>query len=505
MPVLATKPTKTNTQTSTAPGPKGHRDLSPIQLKGAPARGAKRVKWFAKKFLKIPNGYGAGKPFVYRPFQNEIIDGLFREKGPRPSQGLVSLARGNSKSTTAASFALYALFADNVASPQALIVASDIRQAGIIFNICRRMIEQSPELACRAKIYKDRITVPGNDGLLMPLPADVGALQGWQPTLAIVDELHYCSAELWEAMLLSSGKRPDSLCLAISTPALSDGSVMWSLVHNARETPSADFYFREWTSDTTHATDCQHCWFAANPALGDFLALSSMANVRKTSRESSFRAYRLGQWVEKLEDSWVSKPALEAVLADEPIPRGSKCVLAVDSSYSGDYSAIVMTSISPIPKVQLIKVWKPQDEADENYRVPIIEVENAIRETCKQYQIEEILFDPYRMARTMQILGAERLPVVEFPQSAQRMTPATVGAWEAISNETVEIVRNDTLIEHILNCRVIEDSRGTRVRKDKKDSMNKIDAAVCFIMSHSRATLLARTVKKSKRVVRSVG
>lgn len=502
MPVTAQKQTQ---QQSLAPGPKGHRDLSPLNLQGAPKRGHRRVAWFAKKFLVVPSGHGQGKPVILREFQREVTEGLFPDDRPRPSSGLVSISRGNSKSTTAAIYGLYAAFADGVMSPQILIVASDIRQAGIIFNIMRRMIELSPELSERTKIYKDRIVIPGNDGLIMPLPADPGALQGWQPTLAIIDELHYCSAEIWEAMVLSSGKRPDSLCLAVSTPSVADGSVMWDLVKDARENPSPHFYFREWTTPNDHPLDCEHCWYAANPALGDFLSLSSMSQVMKTSRPSAFATYRLGRWIDKTEDSWVGKQAVEAVTVEGGIADGSRVVLAVDGSYSGDMTAIVAVSIDAQPRAELVRVWKPQDETDEGYRVPITQVEAAIRDACQRWTVAEVNFDPYRFARTMQALAAEGLPVVEFPQSAQRMTPATQATWEAVVNESVEIVADDTFSEHLLNCRVTEDSRGTRVRKDKKDSPRKIDAAVCFIMAFSRAAYLATEKPKRRKIARAVG
>lgn len=486
------------------PGPKSARDVTLLNLKSAPKRGHKRVYWFANKYLKVPQGHGQGKSFKLRTWQKEITEGVFPDNRDRPSQGLVSLPRGNGKSTLAAVYALYALFADGVESPQVLICASDVRQAGIIFNACRRMIELSPELDKRAKIYKDRIEIPGNNGLLMPLPSDVGALQGWAPSLALVDELHVVNQDVWESMLLSSGKRPDSMCLAISTPADNDDSVMWSLVKNARENPDPDFYFREYTSDPSHETDCIHCIKQSNPAFGDFLSAKSMANVRKTSRESAYRRLRLGQWLEAVENSWVSKTQLDAVLTDKQISDGSKVVLAVDGSYSGDTTAIVAVSVGPVPRAQLVKLWRPQDEAEEGYRVPILDVEQEIRNACQRWDVAEICFDPYRFARTMQELGRERLPVVEFPQSAQRMTPAVTQAYEGIVNRTYEIHNDENLTKHILNCRVTEDNRGTRLRKDKKDSPNKIDSAVCMVMALSRASFLANKPVKRGKIFRSV-
>lgn len=413
------------------------------------------------------------------------------------------MPRGNGKSSLAAVMALYALFADGVESPQVLIVASDIRQASIIFNMARRMIELSPELEKRAKIYKDRIETPFNNGLIMPLPSEANALQGWQPTLAIVDELHTVTAEIWEAMLLSSGKRPDSLVLAVSTPAMQAESVMKTLVDDAVANPDPDFYYKEYSGDPTHDTDCLHCWEQANPALGDFLAANSLQKVRKTSRETAFKVYRLGLWPDKTDDAWIARSVLDAVVTNAPIPIGSKVVLAVDGSFSGDMTAIVAVTVDKKPKAQLLKAWLPAQEADTDYRTPIEQVEQAIRDACKTYNVVEILFDPYRWARTMQVLAGERLPVIEFSQSLARMSPATALATDAINNQSVEIVRNDTLETHILNARIREDARGVKIQKENKDSKRKIDGAVCLVMAHSRAHFLAN--KRAGKVYRSRG
>ena len=144
---------------------------------------------FLKQYVVTPKGAGAGEPFRLRPWQAEIVAALFNE--PRPRGGPVSIPRGNGKTTSAAALALYALFADGEPSPQVLVVASDERQAGILREIARRMVELSPQLGKRAHIYRDRIVTPQNDGILLSLPgADPAALHGWDPSLTVVDELH---------------------------------------------------------------------------------------------------------------------------------------------------------------------------------------------------------------------------------------------------------------------------------------------------------------------------
>ncbi|MEJ7634310.1 terminase large subunit [Aeromicrobium sp.] len=481
------------------PGPKAQASMEPLDLTDLGPRDHRRVDKFAKRYLVVPKGKDALSPFVARPWQREIDRGIFPAKGPRPRQGLISLPRGNGKSANGARLALYALLADEVESPQVLVVASDYRQAGIIFGMARRMVELSPELSARCKILKDRIEVPGTNGILMPLPAEEAALQGWDPSLCLVDELHVVTRPVFESMVLASGKREQSLVLALSTPADSEESVMWDLVNLARTSPDPSFYFREWTSDPKHPVDCLHCWKSSNPALGDFLSRDAMRSSLRITRESAFRRLRLGQWLDVVEDSWLTPDLLKATAQPGPVADGANVVLSVDGSFSGDATAITATTISTEPHFDKVGLWEPTAHA-EGWRVPVLEVEQAVRDACKRWRVAEVNFDPARWTRSMQQLQTEGYPVREFPQSAQRMTPATVGLYEAFCNGTVTHSGDADLNRHLLNARVIEDSRGTRVQKENKDSEKKIDLAVCSIMGHARALFLANQKPQRRRV-----
>src|SRR5680860_811223 len=97
-------------------GPKQAITAGPLDLAGLPDSGAERVAAFLAEYVITPKGTGAGEPFILRPWQVEIVAGLFDD--PRPRQGLVSIPRGNGKSTLAAALALYGLFADGEHSPQ---------------------------------------------------------------------------------------------------------------------------------------------------------------------------------------------------------------------------------------------------------------------------------------------------------------------------------------------------------------------------------------------------
>src|SRR5829696_1580401 len=277
-------------------GPKGQIAVEPLDFTGWPADRAARRERFISEFLIVPRGHGAGEPFRLREFQSKIISGAF---APGVRTGLVSMPRANGKTMLAAALAIAELWV-GPPSAEALVVASDQRQANITLRYARRMIELNPALAERCHIFADRLYVPETDSLLLPLPAEPGALHGHDPALLVVDELHVVTEDVWTAVTSAAGKRPESLTLAISTPATSPDCVMWSLVEHGRAGDHPAFYFEEYGAPEGWATDDRDAWKVANPALAcvdPFLAEDGIEAVRRTLREPVFWQLRLGQWV----------------------------------------------------------------------------------------------------------------------------------------------------------------------------------------------------------------
>jgi hypothetical protein len=68
-----------------------------------------------------------------------------------------------------------------------------------------------------------------------------------------------------------------------------------------------------------------------------------------------------------------------------------------------------------------------------------------------------------RGPRSLQILATDGLAVVEFPQSPQRVTPATTGLYEAVVNGAVTHTLDPRLARHVGNATVRIDNRGTRM------------------------------------------
>jgi hypothetical protein len=120
-------------------GPKGQVTAPPLNLRRLPRRGGARAIAFIERYVTVPKGTGARHRMKLRPWQREIIRGVLDD--PRPRQALVAIPAGNGKSTLAAAIGLYGLLGDGVEGAQVLVVASDERQARIIFRTAKRMVE----------------------------------------------------------------------------------------------------------------------------------------------------------------------------------------------------------------------------------------------------------------------------------------------------------------------------------------------------------------------------
>jgi phage terminase large subunit-like protein len=477
-------------------GPKGTVRAAPLDLSRYPDDRARRRERFIGKYLVTPRGQGAGEPFKLRTFQREIIGGAF---APGIRTALVSIPRANGKTMLAAALSLAELFV-GPPSAEVLVVASDQRQANITLKYAKRMVELNPILAERVQIYADRLYLPENDATLLPLPAEPGALHGHDPSLLIVDELHVVTEAVWEAVTSVSGKRVESLILAISTPASSPDSIMWRLVEHGRAGDDPSFYFREFAAPEGCAATDRKAWRTGNPALAcrdPFLSEDGLEAVRRTIREPVFRQLRLGQWVTGV-DSWLPWGAWDACAAQRAVQHRDRVVLAFDGSASGDSTALVGCTLDG--HLWLEGMW--ENPGDERWRVPRADVDMAVQMAFQKYDVIELAADPWgwrsEIEQWAQRHGERR--VLEWnTANAQRMAPATDRLYQAVTTKAVTHDDDPRMAAHVAHCVAKSTPLGDLVSKDKRGSPRKIDAAVAGIVAYDRAAFHQQKNRKRAR------
>jgi phage terminase large subunit-like protein len=467
-------------------GPRAGVDASSLPLEGLPQAGGARVVAFLERFIVMPKGTGARKPMVVRPWQVDRINDLY-DRDPRPRRALWSMPRGQGKSGLASALGLYAIHGDGVHDAIVVVVAADERQAGIVFNTAVRMTELSKPLLDRTQVFRDHLYVPGSGSTFQVLPAEAHRLEGLDPSMTIIDEIGVVNRETYEVVALPTGKRDRSLVLMIGTPSSSrEDSVMWDLRTEALATPDPSFVFFEYTApDLDHPVDCEHCLELANPALDDLLHRDGVvAMLPPAVREATYRRKRLGQWVEDAMHQWMAPELWAACIGpDRDVGSDTMWVLGLDGSSTGDVTALVAVSVEDVPHVEVIDYWQPTTATP----VEVLLVEERIRQTCKERQVVSIVADPFRWTRSLQVLAGEGLPILEYPQTPGRLSPATNSFYEAVVNKALTHDGNKELALHMAHAIIKADPRGERIVKDHKKSSRRIDLAVAAVMAFDRA------------------
>jgi phage terminase large subunit-like protein len=448
-------------------------------------------------------GGSAGEPMVMRDWQTDMMLRLFARRSDgrlKHRQALIGVPRKNGKSALGAGVALYGL-AFGPKGGEVFSCAADKEQARIVFGTAKKMIELEPMFGGMFKTYRDAIEFPATGSVYRVLSAEAFTKEGLNPHLVLFDEVHaQPNRDLWEVMSLATGARIEPLLVGITTAGVKtdstgNDSLCYSMYQYGCQVATGEisdpaYYFEWWGAPEGVDHRDKQVWRDANPGFDDIVSADDFASAVLRTPEAEFRTKRLNQWVSTAQ-AWLPAGTWDAC-ADESveIPDGSEVVLGFDGSFNNDSTALVVVGIpgeDQAPHVDVVAAWEKPQGIGQDWTVPIIDVEDEIRKACRRWQVREIVCDPYRWARTYQILEGEGLPVVEFPQSPARMIPATTRFFESVMNKTLTHSGDPRLARHLSNCVIRTDSRGSRLSKDSKGSPRKIDLAVSAVMALERA------------------
>ena len=447
-----------------------------------------------------------GEPLVLYPWQKQLLKALFahrvRDDRRRFRTGLVGMPRKNGKSALGAGIALYGLLLD-VDGAEVYSAAGDREQARIVFGMTKRMVELDPFLSENIKTYRDVLEVPSTGSIYRCLSAEAYTKEGLSPTMVIFDEVHVQpNDELWNVMQLGSGARLNPLVLGITTAgartdSLGQDSLCYRMYQHGQrvangEVKDPSFFFCWW--EPTSGAEANHrdpkIWREANPGFGTIVDEEDFKSTVVRTSESEFRTKRTNVWVTGGESALPHGAWDLLADRDRPVPTDEPVVLAFDGSWAGDSTALVASTISENPHLFVVAAWENPDDSE--WRVPILEVEDRIRQACRELQVVEIAADPYRWQRSLQALEEQdRLPVVEYPQTLPRIVPAWQKFYEGVLEKRFTHDGNVQLARHVENMKLKRDNRGVRPVKESKSSRRHIDLGITAMMAHDRAVARA--------------
>jgi phage terminase large subunit-like protein len=119
--------------------------------------------------------------------------------------------------------------------------------------------------------------------------------------------------------------------------------------------------------------------------------------------------------------------------------------------------------------------------------------------TALHQQLREVAFDPWQFRESAEILQERGVPMVEFPQNASRMAPASEMLYELIVGRRLVHDGDPVMKEQMLAAVIAPTERGGW-RISKRKSQERIDAAVSLAMCAERAVTM-RNVKPVRRTI----
>jgi phage terminase large subunit-like protein len=446
----------------------------------------------------------AGELLHLRDWQKELLNyALARRPDGRMKHrvALIGMARKNGKSALAASMGLSALTLGGNGS-EIYSCAADRDQARIVFGTAKRMVELDPELSSMFTLYRDVIEYKDKGSVYRALSAEAYTKEGLNPSpIVIFDEVHaQPNRELWDVMSLAGGARSDSLLLGITTAGVKtqangQDSLAYSLYQYGQklvkgELTDPSFFFAWWEPKNPEADHRdKQLWIESNPGFADIVDAEDFESAVLRTPEAEFRTKRTNCFVSTA-TAWLPTGSWEALIDAERMPEpGEDVILAFDGAFSNDSTALIAWLLGgDKPHLMVVGIWERPDDAEQGWHVPVAEVEQTIIDTFRNsnFQTKEIVFDPARWQRTFMVLDEQGMPVVSYPNSAERMVPATQKFYEAVVNQSFTHDGDERMARHITNCVTKQSSRGVMVAK--ASSKRKVDAAVAAIFGYDRAT-----------------
>ena len=496
------------------------------QRKLAPTLGPYVCNWIERNLIHAEGDY-YGQPFRLLDYERAFIwraYELLPNADRRYRRALWGLPSGNGKTEIAAALGCVEFAGPAVClgfdtkgrpipeqrlSPDIPVAAASFEQADILFGAARIML--GAKLGDNFDIYDTEILWRGRPGRMYRVAAKAGTNDGRRPTFFLADELHEwectcakpggihvraCKARVYTVLSKGRAKRRAAWELAISTAGWDLNSLLGDLYREGRRLEKGQgddrflFVWQQAEDDKFRFTNDRALRKAirqSNPALGKFLSLDNVLADAAHMPEFEFRRYHLNQWV-TAPDRWLPAGAWEGRAIKRGWPKaGTPVVLGFDGSFSGDSTALVGATIEEIPHEFVVARWEKPDGA-KDWRVDVMDAENAITEAFGRWNVRWLGCDPYRWQRTIAVLTERGFPVLEWGSHLpSRMVPACKQLYDAVMDARLTHDGSEDMARHFANCVVKIDSRGPRVTKDHRDSVRRIDLAVAAIIAYDLA------------------
>jgi phage terminase large subunit-like protein len=451
-----------------------------------------------------------------------IFGWVHRDTGLRRFRDVyLEIPRKNAKSTLSSGVALFMLTADGEPGAEVYSAATTKDQARIVFDDAKQMADRTPDMRTYLGlvIQQHSITVAHTASSFKPLASEGSTLDGLNVHFAVLDELHaHKTRAVYDVIDTARGAREQSLLWNITTAGTDLSGICYE-----RRTYTTKVLERViddhstfgiiYTIDDGDNPFVESSWAKANPnwlqsVLREDMEAASRNAENSESSRNNFFTKRLNVWVNG-ESAWMDMVAW-AKCADTNIAlsdfSGEKCWMGLDLAQKKDFAALCLV-------FQRSGVWHVCTRLYLN-ELAVQESGNAhlsgwaraghvvvtdgditdfdvlaedMRRYCKQFDVQEIAFDP---ALSMYFAGKlieEGLPLVEIAQRAMFFTPPLIQVENLVLEKKLKFDGNPVMTWMVSNL-VVKVSKFNELRSPTKERPeNKIDGPMAMLMALGRA------------------
>lgn len=478
-------------------------------------------------FLRHSKGDWSGQPIDLEPWQCWIIACVFGWKQQDTEKRRFrtvyeEIARKNGKTTKLAGIGLYGLTKDDEGGAEIYAAATKRDQARILFDEASRMVKQSKPLRRRLDPQQHRIISQTNFGKFEPLSSDASSMDGLNPHIALVDELHaHKTPEVWDVLKSALGARSQPLLWAITTAGFNKTAICYEVRDYAIKVLTGvieddSFFGIIYALDDGDDWQDESNWIKANPNLGvsvglDYLREQAKQAAVMPTAKTNFLTKHLNVWVTG-ESLWCNVERWLDCAADydpNDISDAVEVYLGIDLASVSDIASVAGIAVMPNGDWRVFgKHYLPEEAVHNSYRktsVPFLRwheqgwltlttgnvidyhwIKSDILTMMERLPVKEIAFDRWNSSLLVSDLIEIGAPMLQFGMGYASMSAPMKELERRYLSKQIQHP-NDPVLNWAMSNVVAEQDSAGNIKPAKNKSSEKIDPAVALIMAIGRA------------------
>lgn len=474
-------------------------------------------------FVNIPinNRYERFHPLPYQVFFILCVYGMYLAgtDDRKYRYAYLFVARKNGKTSFVSILQLYGLLGDNVTDPQSLLVANSREQAAIALNILNGIIKHSPAMNKRLETQKYMIKFKdrSKNGYSKTLASDTNKLDGYNPSMALIDEPHAMgNSDIFNVIKSGTLARVNPLIILASTAGFSTSSLAYILTENGKKVLAGEmddptFFYQLFTIDDEDDYEDPKNWIKSNPSIGTVLKLESLKAEFSQSKNAkdqlrNFKVKNLNIFINQ-SDNWVEDEILKLGLIDKidwEEYHGLDCYVGIDLSSTRDLTSISLSFnkgnkyqsktlffFANNPKMRLRKSgvdlspWIEDGHIIQctTKTIDYILLYNTVISLSKLFNIKKIYYDKFNSALLIPKLEEFGITCERFEQNTSRFNEPIKFLEKQFYENNFEF-DSPTLLWNFRNTVLYSDGNGN-IKFMKNKSNDSIDGAVSTAMAIS--------------------